>query len=93
MILLSNCKTRPIGKIKKQRETEVIERDKADLNQVIGKIRAQPSPLPLQRREISIYRMEDPLGKPLVLSELVDRTYEQVMTFTKQNCNGRNTVT
>jgi hypothetical protein len=88
---LSNCKTRPIGQIEEQRETEAIEGDKAELNQAVGKIRAQP-PLPLQRRQISIYRMEDPLREPLVLGELVDRTCEQVMTFMKQNCNGGNTV-
>lgn len=69
---IEQLQTRPIGQIEEQRETEAIEGDRAELNQSLKQIRAQASPLPLQRQKISIYRMEDPLGEPLVLGELMD---------------------
>jgi hypothetical protein len=68
----SSCKGRAMHQVEIQQETEAIEKDRAELNQAQRQIRAQPSPLPLQRKKISLYRMEDPLSEPLVLGELVN---------------------
>jgi len=77
---LYGLKGRAMHQVEIQQETEAIEKDRAELNQALRQIRAQPSPLPLQRKKISLYRMEDPLSEPLVL-ELQWRRYCELIWY------------